>query len=93
MARVELSKAALEDLDRLTRTHSLPGDTRERLKRSIAPLMRLPLLGAVLQGRWSGFRFILGPWRWMVAVYVYLEADDRIVIVTIQDGRSSRFAS
>lgn len=93
MARVELAAAALEDLDRLIRSHSLPDDTRARLKRSIAPLERFPLLGAALRGRWSGFRFVLGPWRWMVLVYVYLEDEDRVVVVTIQDGRASRFAS
>ena len=93
MARVELSATALEDLDRLIRSHSLPDDTRERLKPSLRALERFPLLGAALTGRWSGFRFILGPWRWMVLVYVHLEADDRVVIVTIQDGRSSAFAS
>ena len=32
---------------------------------------------------------MLGPWRWMVIVYTYLEDDDRVVVVTIQDGRSS----
>ena len=93
MARVELSATAVEDLDRLIRSHSLPGDTRERLKRSLRPLERFPRLGAILEGRWSGFHFILGPWRWMVLVYIHLEADDRVVIVTIQDGRSSAFAS
>ena len=93
MARVELAAAAVEDLDRLIRSHSLPPDTRERLKRSIAQLERFPLLGAELKGRWSGLRFLLGPWRWMILVYVYLEDDDRVVVVTIQDGRSSSFAS
>lgn len=93
MARVELAAAAVEDLERLIRSHSLPGDTRERIKRSIAPLARLPLLGAELAGRWTGFRFLLGPWRWMILVYVHLEDDDRVAIVTIQDGRSSSFAS
>jgi plasmid stabilization system protein ParE len=93
VARVELSAAAVEDLDGLVRSHSLPRDTKERLKRSLRPLERFPLLGAALEGRWTGFRFVLGPWRWMVVVYIYLEAEDRVVIVTIQDGRSSRFAS
>ena len=36
------------------------------------------------------FRFVLGPWRWLVIVYVHLEGDDRVVVVTIQDGRASR---
>ena len=93
MPRVELSAAAVEDLGRLIRSHSLPDDTLERLKRSLRPLEQFPLLGADLGGRWTGFHFVLGPWRWMVVVYVYLEAEDRVVIVTIQDGRSSRFAS
>jgi hypothetical protein len=56
-------------------------------------LATFPLLGAELHGRWSDFRFILGPWRWMIFVYVYLQQEDRVVIVTIQDGRSSTFAT
>jgi hypothetical protein len=32
---------------------------------------------------------MLGPWRWMLLVYVALEAEDRVVVVTIQDARSS----
>ena len=93
MARVELSVNAVEDLERLIRSHSLPEDTRQRLKRSLDALRRFPLIGPALDGRWSGFRFVLGPWRWMVVVYVFLEDEDRAVVVTIQDGRSSRFAS
>lgn len=89
MPRVELSDAAAEDLARLLHTHSLPADTRERVKRSLRPLQRFPLLGAELGGRWVGMRFVLGPWRWMILVYVYLESDDRVVVVTIQDGRTS----
>jgi hypothetical protein len=93
VARVELSAAALEDVERLIRSHSLPGDTKERFRRALRPLERFPLLGAALEGRWSSFRFVLGPWRWMIVVYAYLEDQDRVVMVTIQDGRSSRFAS
>ena len=90
MARVELSDAAVEDLDRLILTHSLPPDTKERVKRSLRPLARFPKLGVELGVRWTGFRFLLGPWRWLILVYVFLEEEDRVVIVTIQDGRSSR---
>lgn len=90
MTRVELSAAAAEDLERLIFTHSLPADTKERIKRSLRPLERFPLLGAALEGRWSGFRFVLGPWRWIVIVYVYIETGERVVVVTIQDGRSSQ---
>ncbi len=93
MAHVELSAAAAEDLEQLIRTHSLPADTKVRVKRSLQPLQRFPLLGTALGGRWSGFRFVLGPWRWMVIVYAHLEEEDRVVVVTIQDGRSSRAAA
>ena len=58
MARVELSAAASEDLERLIRTHSLPANTKERVKRSLQPLGRFPLLGAALENRWSSFRFV-----------------------------------
>jgi hypothetical protein len=89
VARVELARAAVEDLDRLIRTHSLPGDTRARVGRSLRGLQTFPRLGPALSGRWDGFRFVLGPWRWMLLVYVYIESEDRMVVVTIQDGRSS----
>lgn len=88
MAQVEISARAGEELERLVASHSLPGDTRERVRRSLGPLERFPLLGAPFEGRWQGFRFLLGPWRWLILVYVYLEEDDRVVVVTIQDGRA-----
>ena len=89
MPSVELARAAVEDLDDLIRTHSLPADTRARVARSLRPLARFPRMGPALGGRWEGFRFLLGPWRWMLLVYVHLEAEDRVVVVTIQDARSS----
>jgi plasmid stabilization system protein ParE len=93
VARVELSEVAVEDLERLVVTHSLPVDTKGRLRRSVSALGRFPLLGAELGGRWTGMRFVLGPWRWLVVVYVVIADDDRVVVVTIQDGRSSHPAS
>ena len=93
MARVELTAAAVADLDRLIRTHSLPSDTRRRVKRILVPLRRFPRLGPALGGRWRDFRFVLGPWRWMLVVYVFLEDEERVVVVTIQDARSSTAAT
>jgi plasmid stabilization system protein ParE len=89
VARVELSAAAVEDLRALIRTHSLPEDATARVVRSLRPLERFPSMGPPLSGRWDGFRFVLGPWRWMLLVYVVLQPDDRVVVVTIQDARSS----
>jgi hypothetical protein len=93
VARVELAKAAVEDLDTLIRTHSLPPDTRARVARSLRGLEQFPLMGPALTGRWEGFRFLLGPWRWLLLVYVYIESEDRVVVVTIQDARSSTAAT
>ncbi|MEA2301103.1 MAG: hypothetical protein QOE44_1638 [Solirubrobacteraceae bacterium] len=92
MARVELATAAVADLDALIVTHSLPADTRARVARSLRPLERFRLMGPALSGRWEDFRFLLGPWRWLVLVYVFIEPEDRVVVVTIQDGRSSSAA-
>ena len=84
--------AAVEDLDSLIRTHSLPADTRARVARSLRAPERFPLIGPALSGRWEGFRFLIGPWRWLILVYVFIEAEDRVVVVTVQDARSSTAA-
>jgi len=93
VARVELSATAVADLDTLILTHSLPDDTRERVRRSLRPLGQFPRMGPELSGRWGGMRFVLGPWRWMLLVYAFIEAEDRVVVVTIQDARSSKAAT
>jgi hypothetical protein len=93
VASVELAHAAVEDLEDLIRTHSLPADTRKRVARSLSGLERFPLMGPALSGRWEGFRFLLGPWRWLLLVYVFIEAEDRVLVVTIQDACSSTAAT
>jgi hypothetical protein len=93
VATVVVTPTAVEDLDRLTRILSLPRSTRPRVQAAIRVLAEFPLLGAPLVGRWAGYRFVLGPWRWMLIVYVYDPVADRVAIVTIQDARSSRAAT
>ncbi len=92
MARVVVSPTAVDDLATFIQSYSLPPDTRKRVKRSLRPLAEFPLLGAPLHGRWQEFRFILGPWRWLIVVYSYDEERDEVAIVTFQDGRSAAFA-
>jgi plasmid stabilization system protein ParE len=89
VARVELSAAAVEDLKALIESHALPADTVVRVARSLRALERFPEMGPALTGRWRGMRFLLGPWRWMLLVYVVLDDRERVVIVTIQDARSA----
>lgn len=93
MARVELARAAVEDLDRLVAVLSLPPDTRERVRRSLAPLTEFPRLGPELTGRWTGMRFLLGPWRWMLLIYEYDPDAERVTVLTVQDARSSAVAT
>lgn len=90
---MQLTRSAVEDLDRLAVALSLPADTRERVRRSLSPLAGLPLLGPELEGRWTGMRFLLGPWRWMLLVYEFDEDADRVVVLTVQDARASSAAT
>ena len=93
MATVLVMPTARRNLARLIETHSLPATTVERFKRSVDPLRSFPQLGAPLAGRWADFRFVLGPWRWMIVVYRYEPATDQVQIVTVQDARASRAAT
>jgi plasmid stabilization system protein ParE len=93
LSRILVAPAAASDLERLIVTHSLPADTPARVRKSIEPLKDFPLLGASLEGRWRNYRFVLGPWRWMLIVYAYDRDTDVVAVVTIQDARSSSAAT
>lgn len=93
MARVVVAPAAREDLDQLIGSRGLPSNTRERVKASLRHLSRFPRQGAELEGRWEGFRFVLGPWAWMLIVYSFDEDTDQVNVVTVQDARSARSAT
>jgi plasmid stabilization system protein ParE len=89
---VKISAIAVEDLNRMIVTHSLPVDTAQRVKHSLRMLERFPRIGRELEGRWRPFRFILGPWRWLLILYVYDEEADVVLVATFQDARSSSAA-
>jgi plasmid stabilization system protein ParE len=93
LSEVRLSVDAVKDLDRMIITHSLPQDTRERVRHSLRPLEQFPRIGRQLEGRWKPLRFILGPWRWMLILYSYEEPDDVVLVVAFQDARSSTAAT
>jgi plasmid stabilization system protein ParE len=93
LAEVRLSVVAVEDLDRMIVTHSLPSDTKDRVKRSLRVLEQFPTIGRQLDGRWHTMRFILGPWRWMLIVYSFEESSNLVLVLTIQDARSSAAAT
>jgi hypothetical protein len=93
VARVIVTESARADLRSMILTHSLPPPTTDRVRAALAALAEFPQLGPVLEGRWIGFRFVLGPWPWMLLVYVWDEKADVVSVVTIQDARSATAAT
>lgn len=94
MTPVVVAPSARDDLERLIKSHSLPADTTPRIKRSLEPLERFPLLGRAIEGgRWAGYRFVLGPWRWLIVLYKYEEQADTVMVASFEDGRSATAAT
>jgi len=91
--KVVVTTTAAKDLDALILSHNLSIDTKDRFRTAVRGLQRFPELGPALTGRWQGFRFVLGPWRWMLVVYRYDPAEDTVAIATVQDSRSRKSAS
>ena len=85
--------AAVEDLDSLIRTHSLPADTRARVARSLRALERFPLDWAPRRAGAGTDSASSWAWWWLLLVYVFIEQEDRVVVVTVQDARSSTAAT
>jgi plasmid stabilization system protein ParE len=88
--RVELSDVAVAELDALIALHHLPDDTRQRVACSLRALEQFPNAGRGLTGPLSGLRMLVGPWRWLLLVYIVLPDDDRVIVVSAQDARRSR---
>jgi plasmid stabilization system protein ParE len=89
MARVVVTESAVSDLRELIRSHQLPGNTIDRVRRSLRPLSEFPELGATLGGKLAPRRFVLGPWRWMIVVYRFYPERDLVAILAFVDGRTS----
>ncbi len=93
MAVVVVARRARSDLAQLITTRGLPANTRERVRASIEPLASFPQIGKRLTGRWRGFRVVLGPWAWMLVVYVYDETTNTVTVVAIHDARTMSSAT
>jgi hypothetical protein len=48
-------------------------------------------MGSPVEG--TPYRFLLGPWRWMLIVYVHDEDVDRVTAIGIEDARSASAVS
>lgn len=93
MPRVIVTPRAVDDLRSLTRALGLGPGAAARIQRALRILERFPRAGRALTGRWAGTSFLIGPWPWMILVYVYDEADDAVFIVAVHDGRSGSVAA
>lgn len=93
MASIEVTRDAREQLHELMATRNLPDDTRARVSRSLLTLHEFPCAGKQLSGVWRECRAIIGPWGWLVIVYVYIESADRVVVIAFHDARTSDAAT
>ena len=93
MPRVIVTPRAVADLHDLSHALGLPEATLPRVRRSLRILEAFPLAGRALAGRWHGLRFLIGPWPWMILLYLHDVDDDAIYVVAVHDGRSSTAAT
>lgn len=89
MPAIEVTRLARDELRKLIETRQLPADTRRRVSRSLLTLEEFPRAGKQLSGSWRDCRAVVGPWGWLIVVYVYVEAEDRVVVVAFHDARTS----
>jgi plasmid stabilization system protein ParE len=84
MVRVVLSVDARRDLDEIISSHHLPSDTPIRVRQRLAPLAMYPLIGPALG---VTYRYLLGPWSWMLLVYRVDQPRGTVVVTAIKDVR------
>lgn len=93
MSGIEVTRQARDELRALIKTRQLPVDTRERVSRSLLTLEKFPRAGKQLSGVWRDCRALIGPWGWLIVVYMYIEAEDRVVVIAFHDARTSEAAT
>jgi plasmid stabilization system protein ParE len=93
VARVTVTPRARGDVDDAISALGLPVDTWSRIAASLRILEDFPLAGRALEGRWREARFVLGPWPWMILVYLYRSEEEVVYLVAVYDARSSTAAT
>ncbi|HEY8816483.1 MAG TPA: hypothetical protein VIP57_15445 [Candidatus Dormibacteraeota bacterium] len=89
MPVIEVTRQARDELRGLIDTRQLPADTRERVSRTLLVLKEFPRAGKQLAGIWRDCRALIGPWGWLIVVYMYIDAEDRVVVIAFHDARTS----
>jgi plasmid stabilization system protein ParE len=91
LASLVVTPRAERDVEEAIADLNLPADTWSRIGRSLRMLEDFPLAGRALEG--SAARFLLGPWPWMILIYVYNEPSDRVFLAAVHDARSATSAT
>lgn len=89
MPSIEVTRLARDELRGLIESRQLPADTRQRVARSLLVVEEFPRAGKQLSGIWRDCRALIGPWGWLIVVYMFLEADDRVIVIAFHDARTS----
>ncbi len=89
MPTIVVTRLARDELRELVKTRQLPSDTRGRVSRSLLTLEEFPRAGKQLSGVWRDCRALVGPWGWLIVVYMYVETEDRVVVIAFHDARTS----
>lgn len=93
MSVVEVTRQACDELRALIETRELPADTGDRVSGSLHMLEDFPRAGRQLSGVWRDCRALIGPWGWLIVVYMYIESEDRVVVIAFHDARTSEAAT
>lgn len=93
MPVIEVTRLARDELRELVETRDLPADTNERVSRTLLMLENFPRAGKQLSGVWRDCRALIGPWGWLIVVYMYIEAENRVVVIGFHDARTSAAAT
>lgn len=93
MPVIEVTRQARDELRGPIESRQLPADTPERVSRSLLTLEEFPRAGKQLSGVWRDCRALIGPWGWLIVVYMYMESHDRVVVIAFNDARTSEAAT
>jgi len=88
VAQIIVTPRAGQDVKEAISAFGLPDDTWTQISRSLKPLEGSPLSGSALKDA-APARFVLGPWSWMMLVYIYEESSDEVYVVAVLDARSA----
>ena len=93
MTRVVVTDEARLELTTLISSRHLPRDTHSRVRNSLEPLRSHPMMGPALRGASEGYRFVLGPWSWMLLVYRVDIERGLVFVISIEDARTAGAAT